>query len=232
MPHQGFPMPSPFENDTAARELLEALRWPDGARCQHCGAHGAAVTRLGGGGEKPNPREGLYQCNACRRQFSVTVGTVFERQRIPLSTWIVAAREFGAAETGRGGTLAPLNELQTRIGVSYLTVLRMRDIIERAAKNYKGYLTGFGSWPRSLMKSRAPSHRDYHRKRDKLLAAGKHPRQHAVKSSGLLADMVSARKRARAPMDRTEALLRLLLATPKKTQRKRRAPVNVYLFDL
>jgi Transposase zinc-ribbon domain len=41
-------LPSPFENDTAAREVLEALRWPDGPRCPRCGSGGAEVFLIGG----------------------------------------------------------------------------------------------------------------------------------------------------------------------------------------
>jgi transposase-like protein len=79
-------MPSPFENDTAARALLERLRWPDGPQCPRCDAQGPEVFLIGG--EKHSHREGLYHCKPCRKGFSVTVGTSFERLRIPLSTWV------------------------------------------------------------------------------------------------------------------------------------------------
>jgi transposase-like protein len=85
-------MPSPFDDDAAAKELLERLRWPDGPACPRCAAHGPDVFRIGG--EKHSHRDGLHQCKPCRRQFSVTVGTVFERLRISLSTWVRAAHEF------------------------------------------------------------------------------------------------------------------------------------------
>jgi transposase-like protein len=68
---------SPFDNDTAARALLERLRWPDGPQCPRCGSGGDLVFLIGG--EKHSHRDGLYQCKPCRKSFSVTVGTPLER---------------------------------------------------------------------------------------------------------------------------------------------------------
>jgi transposase-like protein len=85
-------MPSPFDDDVAAREALEAIRWPNGPRCPHCGGGDANVFKIGG--EKHSHREGLYQFEPCRRQFSVTVGTALERLRVPLNTWVRAAYAF------------------------------------------------------------------------------------------------------------------------------------------
>src|ERR1700720_1399356 len=133
-------MPSPFDDDDAARELLERLRWPDGPACPRCAARGADVFRIGG--EKHSHRDGLYQCKPCRRQFSVTVGTAFERLRIPLSTWVRAAHAFSSdgypyrKDKNHKLKPPPLTELETKIGVSYRTVLRMRDLIKRAAQRY------------------------------------------------------------------------------------------------
>jgi Transposase zinc-ribbon domain len=225
-------MPSPFDDDTAARELLERLRWPEGPRCPRCDTCGPNdVFRIGG--EKHSHRDGLYQCKPCRRQFSVTVGTAFERQRIPLSTWVRAAHEFSyeGPAYGKGkdrkSKPPPLTELKAKIGVSYRTVLRIRDVIAHAASKYRGYKAGFGIWPRSLMKhgSTLKQQRSLLHKK-KLLAAGKHPSQQvSFTSSGLLADVMSGHepREARAAFDRTEVLLRLLLATPANpTPRKRR----------
>jgi|SRR5450756_2315084 len=61
-----------FQNDDAAREHLEAIRWPEGAVCPHCGCIGN-TTKM-----NVKRRAGLYKCNDCRKQFTVTVGTVFE----------------------------------------------------------------------------------------------------------------------------------------------------------
>src|SRR5690606_16525667 len=71
-----------------AREFLEALRWPDGAVCPHCG-HTEAY-KITPKSNKSKTRPGLYQCADCRKQFTVTVGTIFERSRVPLNKWILA----------------------------------------------------------------------------------------------------------------------------------------------
>jgi hypothetical protein len=224
-------MPSPFDDDAAARELLERLRWPDGPTCPRCAAHGPDVFRISG--EKHSHRAGLYQCKPCRRQFSVTVGTAFERQRIPLSTWVRAAHEFsyegplyGRDQYGRPKPPS-LTVLKTKIGVSYPTVLRIRNLIEYAVSKYRGYKAYFGTWLRSIMKhGGTPKQQRSPLYKKKLLAKGEHPSQQvSFKSSGLLADVMSDYKTAdtRAAFGRTEVLLRLLLATPAKpAPRKRR----------
>ena len=77
-----------FSTDEKARAYLEAIRWPNGPACPHCGGteHIASIT--------PNPtakvRAGLYECGDCKRQFTVTVGTVFESSKIPLKKWLIA----------------------------------------------------------------------------------------------------------------------------------------------
>jgi hypothetical protein len=68
-----------FTHETKAREWLGARVWPQGPICPHCGVTSEYVTKLEGGKHRP----GLYQCNECREQFTVTVKTVFERSKIP-----------------------------------------------------------------------------------------------------------------------------------------------------
>lgn len=79
-----------FSTDEKAREYLEAVRWPDGPACPHCGCMDRIYSI------EPNPakkvRPGLYQCgnDGCRGQFTVTVGTIFEKSKVPLRKWLVA----------------------------------------------------------------------------------------------------------------------------------------------
>jgi transposase-like protein len=218
---------SPFDDDGAARETLEAIRWPDGPSCPRCASRDPDVFRIGG--EKHSHRDGLYQCRPCRRQFSVTVGTVLERLRLPLSTLIRAVHAFSyeGPAYGKEGK-PPLTQLETEIGVSYRTVLRMRDVIKSAASKYRGYKTGFGAWPRSLMehKSNPPLTAAYQRRKHRLLEKGRHPSQHAIRATGVLADRVSGRGGTRAAFDRTGQLLRLLLAPAKPVAGKGRFRVQ------
>lgn len=76
-----------YSNEDIARERLEQLRWPDGAICPHC--ESTKVYKLTAK-EGSKTRKGLWKCGACRKQFTVTVNTVFEGSRIPLGKWIMA----------------------------------------------------------------------------------------------------------------------------------------------
>src|SRR5271157_1773882 len=69
-----------------ARNILESIRWPEGPICPHC--ESKSVTRIQAKSEKI--RDGLFQCNACREQFTVTVGTVMHRSHITLRQWVQA----------------------------------------------------------------------------------------------------------------------------------------------
>lgn len=68
-----------FIDENAAREYLEGIRWPNGPVCPHCGGT-ERNSRLQGESHRP----GLLFCGDCRTQFTVTVGTVFERSKVPL----------------------------------------------------------------------------------------------------------------------------------------------------
>src|ERR1044072_6665843 len=86
-----------FTNDTAARRHLEAIRWPEGPICPHCGnADQAKIVLLKGKSHRP----GLYQCNECREHFTVTVGSVMERSHIPLTKWAAAFHLMCASKKG------------------------------------------------------------------------------------------------------------------------------------
>src|SRR6266704_3515696 len=83
-----------YSDEDKARELLEALRWPNGVTCPHCRRAKTEckdVYRLAPKPTSKSPgRKGLFCCAACRKQFSVTVGTVFEGSHIPISKWLMA----------------------------------------------------------------------------------------------------------------------------------------------
>src|SRR5271154_5174180 len=87
--NRGCPMTSiadnpVFQNAEKAREFLESLLWPDGPVCPHCEAVGCAY-HFDGKAHRP----GVYKCKACEKQFTVTVGTLFERSHIPLHKWLL-----------------------------------------------------------------------------------------------------------------------------------------------
>ncbi len=85
--------------EDAARSLLEAIRWPQGPVCPHCGSLDR-TTKLPA---TDSVRAGLYQCNDCRGQFTVTVDTIFEDSHIPLHKWVLA---FGLMCSSKKGISA------------------------------------------------------------------------------------------------------------------------------
>jgi hypothetical protein len=84
-----------FTDETAAREHFEALRWPDGPICHHCGVMGES-TKLNG----KTTRAGLYKCRACQKPFTATMGTLYEKSHIPLHKWLLATHLMSASKKG------------------------------------------------------------------------------------------------------------------------------------
>jgi transposase-like protein len=84
-----------FRDETKAREWLEAELWPNGPICPHCGVVNEATLMQG-----KSHRPGLYNCNACREPFTVTVGTLYERSKIPLHKWLAATHLLMASKKG------------------------------------------------------------------------------------------------------------------------------------
>ena len=84
-----------FIDADKAREWLERELWADGRPCPHCGVVDKS-TKIGGTTARP----GLYMCNACRKQFTVTVGTLYERSKIPLNKWLAATHLMMASKKG------------------------------------------------------------------------------------------------------------------------------------
>jgi len=99
-----------FTDESKAREWLEARVWPNGPVCPHCGSTGDDVTALNGKAHRP----GLYQCSSCREQFTVTVKTVFERSKIPLSKWLAALFLLTASKKG-----VSAHQVHRSLGISY-----------------------------------------------------------------------------------------------------------------
>ncbi|MGH6846577.1 MAG: IS1595 family transposase [Methylocella sp.] len=84
-----------FHDTEKAREWLEARVWPEGPVCPHCGVIGQGTLMHG-----KSHRPGLYQCNACREPFTVTVGTLYERSKVPLNKWLAVTHLMMASKKG------------------------------------------------------------------------------------------------------------------------------------
>src|SRR6267154_4687960 len=99
-----------FTDEDKAREYLEAMRWPEGPICPHCGLIGEAykiapkepdlealkLTRK----RYRKPRKGLWKCAGCKKQFTVTVKTIFEDSHIPLHKWLLAIHLLCSSKKG------------------------------------------------------------------------------------------------------------------------------------
>jgi transposase-like protein len=98
-----------YSDANKAREHLEALHWPNGPVCPHCGGTDR-ITKLAGKSTRP----GVYKCNACAKPFSVTVGTIFEDSKIPLNKWLLAFRLINGGKKGFSA-----HELHRALGITY-----------------------------------------------------------------------------------------------------------------
>ncbi len=103
-----------FSDEDAARALLEEMRWgANGAVCPHCG--GSEPYKLTPKATSKRPgRKGLYKCRACRTQFTVTVGTIFEDSHIPISKWLLALHLLASSKKGLSA-----HQLHRNLGISY-----------------------------------------------------------------------------------------------------------------
>ncbi|SIT57783.1 transposase [Mesorhizobium prunaredense] len=113
-----------FQDADAARVHLEAQRWPHGPNCPHCGnANPERITKMVGKAHRP----GLYNCMECREQFTVTVGTVFERSKIALNKWLLATFLMASSKKGMSA-----HQLHRMLGVTYKTAWFMAHRIREA----------------------------------------------------------------------------------------------------
>ena len=88
-----------FSTEEAAIQYFEAIRWPSGPYCPHCGnADEKRIYKLTAN-EKRGIRLGLYKCAECRDTFTVRVGTVMEDSHVPLHKWLIGFYMMCASKT-------------------------------------------------------------------------------------------------------------------------------------
>jgi transposase-like protein len=112
-----------FRDDSAARKLIESVRWPDGPLCSHCGTINHAY---------PIKKAGWYRCaeKECRKDFTVTTGTVMERSHIPLHKWLQA---FYLMNSSKKGISA--HQLHRSLGIRYQSAWFMCHRIREAMRS-------------------------------------------------------------------------------------------------
>lgn len=84
-----------FRNEAAAYTYVEAIVWEDGRFCPHCGVVGKSGALNG-----KSTRIGTYKCYACRKPFTVKVGTIFEKSHIPMHIWLQAMHLLCSSKKG------------------------------------------------------------------------------------------------------------------------------------
>lgn len=103
-----------FHDEAAAFAYLEAKLWPNGPICPKCGGEGYALQ--GVKDKKGRERLGLKKCRACRAQFTVRIGTIFEDSHAPLHLWLQAIALLAASKKGISS-----NQLHRTLGVTLKT---------------------------------------------------------------------------------------------------------------
>ena len=116
-----------FPDEAAARAYLEARRWSDGVICPHCDEAKRITPR----------KDGYYRCNACKRDFTVRTGTIFERSHIPLHKWIYAMYLLMTARKGISSL-----QLGKEIGITQKSAWFMLQRIREACGNDPTVLSG------------------------------------------------------------------------------------------
>lgn len=111
-----------YSNEIAARKHLEAIRWPDGVVCPHCGSTEGA-RELGGNSMGP----GWYYCEDCQDKFTVRTGTVYERSHVPLHKWLMAFRLMASSKKGMSA-----HQVHRTLNVTYKTAWFMCHRIREA----------------------------------------------------------------------------------------------------
>ena len=124
-----------YHNEDAARAHFEAIRWPDGRTCPHCGTVGNSTLMAG-----KTTRPGLYKCKDCRKPFTATMGTVYERSHIPLHKWLLATHLMVSSKKGISA-----HQLFRSLGFgSYRTAWFMAHRIREAMSNSDPFPLGEG----------------------------------------------------------------------------------------
>ena len=120
-----------FHDEQAALDHLESIVWPDGPTCPHCGAVDRINKLTGVEDKKSRVRIGLWKCYHCRKQFTVRVGTLFERSHVPLCKWFQACYLMCSSKKGVSS-----HQLHRTLEVTYKTAWFMAHRIRMAMKDF------------------------------------------------------------------------------------------------
>jgi len=123
-----------FPTDETAREHLESIRWKGGIVCPHCKCSDQSKFSTVAANAEKKVRAGLRWCASCEKQFTVTIGTIFEDSHIPLRKWLIAWYLICSSKKGISSL-----QLQRNLELgSYRTALFMAHRIRFALKDPAG----------------------------------------------------------------------------------------------
>jgi len=132
-----------YPDEQSAIDFLEEERWPEGAICPHCDS--PRTTHL--------PKYNRHQCNACRKQFTVRTGTMFQRSRIPLNKWLYAMFLIHISRKGVSSC-----QLAREIGVTqksaWFMLQRIRESMDPGLEMLKGEVEVDEAWVGGLEKNK------------------------------------------------------------------------------
>jgi transposase-like protein len=112
-----------YRDPDSAAAYLESIRWPDGPTCPHCGEQERSPYHITVSGKARR----IWKCAECRKQFSVTVGTIFERSHIPLHKWLLAFHLLCASKKGMSSL-----QLSRMLGLTFKSAWFMMHRIRHA----------------------------------------------------------------------------------------------------
>lgn len=118
-----------YSNEPKARALMEELIWPNGPTCPHCQTKNPCRIKAKTG-SKSGARAGLWFCGKCRKQFTVTVGTVLEKSHVPMGKWAMAIFILCSSKKGISA-----HQLHRMIRVTYRTAWFMFHRLRYASKD-------------------------------------------------------------------------------------------------
>jgi transposase-like protein len=123
-----------YSDEDKARTYFEAIRWPDGPVCPHCGNADAGRIYAIAANPRRKVRAGLRECQDCHGQFTVRTGGVMESSHIPLTKWAIAWRLLSGAKKGVSAL-----QIQRTLGIgSYRTAWFMCHRIREAMRDVSG----------------------------------------------------------------------------------------------
>ena len=117
-----------FHNEQAAFDYVEAMLWPEGPTCPHCGVYGDKIGRLTG----KTSRIGLRKCYGCRKTFTVRNGTIFEDSHLALHLWLQAIHLLTSSKKGIS-TRQIQRLLECSMKTAWFLTHRIREIMSDAA---------------------------------------------------------------------------------------------------